>query len=186
MKERRSILDGADLVDRLVAIVSGVMASCFAIALSAGKEIADVAVQYGASDLYKNNTIFLVVTIAGFFTNMVWCLFLGIKNKTTKQYIAGPASLLTRNYLLTSLAGFLWYAQFIFYGMGVTKLGQYDFTAWSMHISLIIALSNLWGIKHGEWKGISKANWRVLWAGIITLVMSAVVIGYGNYLVANV
>lgn len=168
-----------------VAIVSGVMASCFAIALSAGKEIADVAVQYGASHLYKNNTIFLLITIAGFFTNLVWCLFLGIKNRTTKQYTQGSPAMLLKNYSLTSLAGFLWYAQFIFYGMGITKLGQYDFTAWSMHIALIIALSNLWGIKHGEWKGISKANWTILWAGIITLVASAVVIGLGNYLLAN-
>ena len=184
--EKKASIREFNLVRGLaVAVLSGVMASCFAIGLTAGKEIAETAVRFGASELYKNNTVFLVITLGGFFTNLVWCLFLGIKNKTVGDYVSGSGGTLVTNYLLVALAGTLWYAQFFFYGMGITKLGQYSFTAWSIHIALIIALSNLWGIALKEWKGISRTNWVLLWSGIAILVSSAFVIGLGNYLLGK-
>lgn len=168
-----------------VALISGIVVSSFAIGFSAGKEISQIAVRFGASELYKNNTIFLLMTMGGFLANTAGCIFVGFKKNTLKEYHTGSAGDLSKNYALITLSGILWYAQFIFYGMGVTKLGRYDFTAWSIHMALMIALSNLWGIKQGEWKGISRTNWLILWSGICILVISAIVIGLGNNLVTD-
>lgn len=121
-----------------------------------GKEIGEIAAQFGASDMLKTNAIFLVITSAGVLLNLLWCLFLGIKNKTIKEYTAGTPKMLAKNYSLTSFAGVLWYSQFLFYGMGVAKFGRYSFTAWSIHTTLVIALSNLWGVKHGNGKVSAK------------------------------
>jgi L-rhamnose-H+ transport protein len=42
--------------------------------------------------------------------------------------------------------------------------------------------SNLWGIVFHEWRGTSLKTKSLVWAGIGTLIVSTMVIGYGNYL----
>jgi L-rhamnose-H+ transport protein len=74
----------------------------------------------------------------------------------------------------------MWYGQFFFYGMGATKMGQYDFASWSIHMASIIIFSNLWGIVLKEWKAVSKKTRFYLWLGIIALILSVVLIGAGN------
>ena len=77
----------------------------------------------------------------------------------------------------------IWFGQFFFYGMGTTKLGEkYGFSSWSIHMAFIIVFSNLWGIAFHEWRGTSRKTKTLVWAGILTLSVSAVVIGSGNYL----
>jgi L-rhamnose-H+ transport protein len=76
----------------------------------------------------------------------------------------------------------MWYGQFFFYGMGTTKMGKYDFASWSLHMAFIIIFSNLWGVYLHEWRLVDRRTRRVLWLGIITLMASTVLIGYGNKL----
>ncbi len=166
----------------IVAVVSGLMAACFAFGLNSGKGIADAAVALGTPEIHQNTPVFVVVLAGGFLTNLAWCLFLNVRNKTLGDYISGTSAILVKNYTLAGLAGALWYAQFFFYGMGTTKMGEYDFSAWSIHIALIITFSNFWGIAHKEWTGVSRKTWSTLWTGILILVLSAFVIGLGNYL----
>ncbi|HRQ51329.1 MAG TPA: L-rhamnose/proton symporter RhaT, partial [Agriterribacter sp.] len=66
------------------------------------------------------------------------------------------------------------------YGMGTTKMGQYDFASWSIHMAAIIIFSNLWGVVLKEWKAVSKKTKCYLWLGIIALIISVVLIGAGN------
>ena len=181
-EKKQSVQEPRFIRGLFVSLISGTMAACFAIGLTTGQPIADVAKQYGADELYANNAIFFVITFAGFFTNLAWCLFLGFKNKTLGDYVSGPAAAQARNYFLVILAGTLWYVQFFFYGMGYVKMGEYDFTAWSILMALIIAMSNLWGIAMKEWKGTSPGTRAILWAGIAVLVFAVIIIGLGNYL----
>ncbi len=76
----------------------------------------------------------------------------------------------------------MWYGQFFFYGMGTTQMGRYDFASWSLHMAFIIIFSNLWGVVLREWRLVDQRTRIVLWAGIITLIASTVLIGYGNKL----
>ena len=57
-----------------------------------------------------------------------------------------------------------------------------DFSSWSIHMAFIIVFSNLWGIFFHEWHGTSRRTKMMVWCGLITLVGSTMVIGYGNYL----
>jgi L-rhamnose-H+ transport protein len=93
----------------------------------------------------------------------------------------GKASIL-RNYLLCALAGVTWYLQFFFYGMGSTQMGSYDFSSWTLHMASIIIFSTIWGIALKEWKGTSKATHVWIALGLIALILSTIVIGYGNTL----
>lgn len=94
---------------------------------------------------------------------------------------SGPAPLL-RNYLLSAAAGITWYLQFFFYSMGQTKMGQYEFSSWTLHMASIIIFSTLWGIVLHEWRGTSRRTHLLIALGLLALVGSTVIVGYGNFL----
>jgi L-rhamnose-H+ transport protein len=86
------------------------------------------------------------------------------------------------NYFWSALAGVTWYVQFFFYTMGETQMGQYKFSSWTIHMASIIIFSSLWGIALKEWRGSSGFTKTLLFMGLATLVLSTIIVGYGNYL----
>jgi L-rhamnose-H+ transport protein len=66
--------------------------------------------------------------------------------------------------------------------MGTTQLGKYDFSSWTLHMAFIIVFSTLWGLALREWKGASRATHSWNAAGLIVLIVSIVIIGWGNTL----
>ncbi len=86
------------------------------------------------------------------------------------------------NYFFSALAGTTWYFQFFFYTMGATQMGKYDFASWTLHMASIIIFSTLWGVALHEWKGSSKRTHVLIAIGLAVLVLSTVIVGYGNYL----
>jgi L-rhamnose-H+ transport protein len=165
-----------------VAIFAGVMSACMAFGIAAGKPIADLAVQHGAPEVWKNNAVFVVIFAGGFTTNFLWCLWLFRKNRSARDYVTGGATALVPNYLFSAIAGTTWFLQFFFYGMGTTKMGSYDFSSWTIHMAFIIVFSNLWGLWFLEWKGTSRRTHLLIRAGIAILIISTTVVGLGNYL----
>lgn len=71
-----------------VAILSGVMSSCFAYGLAAGAPIKALTLKHGTPTLWQGLPVLIVVLIGGFTTNFFWCLGLNIKNKTGFQYFS--------------------------------------------------------------------------------------------------
>lgn len=86
------------------------------------------------------------------------------------------------NYILSAVAGTVWYLQFFFYSMGQTRMGAYEFSSWTLHMASIIIFSSLWGIALREWKGTSSRTRTRLAIGLALLIGSTLVVGYGNYL----
>ena len=192
-----------------VAIFAGIMSSCFAYGLAAGKPIAEIArVQLLAQhrlDLWQNLPVLVVVLWGGFFTNFLWSVFLIVKNHSFAQFAGAPGinpmgaasempeeanlrlsgQALVKNYVLAALAGVIWYFQFFFYSMGQTKMGKYDFSSWTLHMASIIIFATLWGIALKEWKGTSRRTKALVALGLFLLVGSTVIVGYGNYLKAS-
>ncbi|GAB2943599.1 L-rhamnose/proton symporter RhaT [Hymenobacter coalescens] len=165
----------------MVAVFSGIMSACMSFGLEAGQGIADLAVQHGADPLYKNNAILVVILLGGLTTNGLWCLYLNFKNKTFSDYTNMTAPV-ARNIFFCALAGLTWYLQFFFYGMGDTKLGDYRFSGWTLHMAFIITFSSLWGLYLHEWRGANRPTMRTVSLGILAVVLSTVIVGYGNYL----
>jgi L-rhamnose-H+ transport protein len=86
------------------------------------------------------------------------------------------------NYVFAAMGGILWYLQFFFYSMGETQMGAYKFSSWTIHMASIIIFATMWGVVLKEWRGASNKAMRLLWLGVLTLLLSTVVVGYGNYL----
>ena len=204
-----------------VAIVSGIMSSCFAYGLAAGDPIKKLTIQAGTASLWQGLPVLVVVLIGGFTTNFLWTVYLNLRNSTGHEYLASyataehststdrppieeaafsgpsagllvdaPAKVLretvrvplARNYLLCALAGVTWYLQFFFYTMGETKMGSYTFSSWTLHMASIVLFSTLWGVGLKEWQGAGKTAIRLLILGLLVLLSSTVIVGYGNYL----
>ncbi len=160
-----------------LAVVSGILSACFAYGLAAAEPIAEYSVQMGTKSLYANNAGLVVILMGGLTTNALWCLRLNRRNKTFSDYRTGPRL----NYVLCALGGVIWYHQFFFYGMGMTKMGQeYGFSSWSLHMTFIIVFSNLWGLYFKEWRGASRVTRTMVWIGLTVLILSTMIIGYAN------
>jgi L-rhamnose-H+ transport protein len=167
-----------------VALFAGVMSACMSFAFRAGAPIAALATQHGVADLWKNTPVLVVILAGGFTTNALWCVLLNIKNRSAGDYLGKTAGPARRNYLLAAVAGVTWYCQFMFYGMGTTKMGAYDFSSWTLHMSFIIVFSNLWAIRLGEWRETRPRTLRLILTGIVIVFLSTLVVGVSNYLAA--
>jgi L-rhamnose-H+ transport protein len=164
-----------------VATFSGIMSSCMAFGLAAGKPIAQLAIDSGVNPLWQNNAVLVIVLLGGLTTNLIWSVYLNIKNKTAGDYTNAETPLAS-NYLFCAMAGTTWYLQFFFYGMGSSQMGRYDFSSWTLHMAFIITFSNLWGLYFREWKGSTAPTMRIMITGIVVVILSTVIVGYGNYL----
>src|SRR5258705_14004620 len=105
-------------------------------------------------------------------------MILSIRNRSFGDYV-NKITPLKRNYLFSALAGTTWFMQFFFYGMGESKLGN-GASSWILHMAFIILVANGWGIVLKEWKGVSKKTKATIAMGIITIIMSVLLVGYGN------
>jgi L-rhamnose-H+ transport protein len=168
-----------------VAIVSGVLSACFAFGIDAGKDMANQANEIWKAShqgqgefLFQNNVTYIVILWGGLTTNFIWCMILNFRNKTFKDYTNKKSPLLA-NYIFSALAGTTWFLQFFFYGMGESRLGN-GASSWILHMSFIILVANLWGLVLKEWKGVrTKTLWTVI-AGILIILTSVFIVGYGN------
>jgi L-rhamnose-H+ transport protein len=161
-----------------VAITSGILSSCFNFGIEAGKPMAEAAVAMGLNPLYQNNVTYVVLLWGGLATNFIWTMILNARNGTYGDYTNDKAPL-TNNYLFSALAGTTWFMQFFFYGMGESKLGN-GASSWILHMAFIILIANVWGILLKEWKGVSNKTRTTIILGISTIILSVLVVGYGN------
>ena len=100
-----------------------------------------------------------------------------------KVYTAAELKVpMLRNYILSALAGLTWYMQFFFYTMGETQMGKFGFASWTLHMASIIIFSTMWGWIFHEWKGASKKSHGLISGGILLLIISTIIIGFGTWL----
>jgi L-rhamnose-H+ transport protein len=193
--KKRTIREFSFVKGILVGTFSGVMSACFAYALAAAEPIAALSAKAGTTPLWTGLPKLCIVLAGGFTSNFIWCCILFAKNRTGKQFFSrtaaadGPSDRdgapMLRNYLFSALAGTTWYLQFFFYSMGETQMGDYKFSSWTLHMASIIIFSSLWGIALHEWRGSSRSTRAKLALGLCTLILSTLVVGYGNYLGAR-
>jgi L-rhamnose-H+ transport protein len=199
----------------LVGTFSGILSASFAYALRAAEPIAAASLAAGTTAIWTGLPKLVVVLLGGFTSNFIWCMLLNIKNHSGYQYFArhvrpehagltasgsehgsgGPSSPrftsedlrvpMLSNYMFSAMAGVTWYLQFFFYTMGETQMGAYKFSSWTLHMASIIIFSTLWGVALHEWRGSSKKTHALITAGIAILILSTVIVGYGNKLGAD-
>ncbi len=154
----------------MIALLAGFMSGCFNVGLEFGKEI-----NFGemTDPMFRTLPATLLITLGGFCTNAVYCLWQNWKNKTFSDY--GKKELWVNNILSCALAGGLWYSQFFGLSLGRSffePAGVMDTLSFCILMALNVTFSNVWGIVLKEWKGCSKKTIAVLLVGIFVLIIS--------------
>ena len=164
-----------------VAVFSGVMSAGMAFGLRSGGRIEELAVAMGTSPIWKGIPVLVVVLLGGLTVNLAWCAYLNAKNGTGGDYTKAGAPL-AGNFLFAGLAGLIWCLQFVFFKTADATIGELAFAGWTVLMSSQIVFSTLLGIGLGEWRGVSARTRALLGASLVVLVLSLLVIGYGNKL----
>ena len=154
-----------------IALLAGFMSGCFNVGLEFGKEL-----NFGelTNPMFRTLPATLLVTVGGFVTNAVYCLWQNRRNGTFADY--SNASLWKSNILFCALAGLLWYSQFFGLSLGRSFFeagSAMDTLAFCILMALNVTFSNVWGIILKEWKGCSKKTIIVLITGIAVLIFSS-------------
>ena len=162
----------------LAALLVGVTGSAMALGFEQGLPISGVAELSGIDPLFSMMPVYFVLLSGTFVSTLVWCLFLGFKNKSVNDYVRAKSSkTLLLNYGFGLLAGLLWFSQFIFYGMGKSKMGPFTFTSWGILMALTIGFAAVWGLIRGEWKGVSMRIYIIMALSLLILIAASFMIG---------
>lgn len=166
----------------MVALFAGIICACFAFGIEAGRLISEKMVNMGINPLWRQNPVYVVMLTGTFLINVVWCFYLGIKNRSLGDFFNFRPAILAKNCLLSAMAGTLLYGQFFLYGMGESKMGKFSFASWSILMALSIVFSTLWGLYRKEWEGSGRKTMGMLIFGLAVLVFSSIIIGFAGRL----
>jgi L-rhamnose-H+ transport protein len=162
----------------IAAILVGITGSAMSLGFEQGIPIAEMAQKAGVDPLFITMPVMVVLLSGTFVTTIIWCVYLGFRNKSLKDYISKNSSKrLSSNYLFSSLAGLLWFSQFILYGMGKSKMGPFTFTSWGILMGLTIVFATLWGLYRKEWKGASLKIYILLTISLLIIICASYLIG---------
>jgi L-rhamnose-H+ transport protein len=165
------------------AILVGITGSAMSLGMEQGKPVADFFEKAGADPLFTTMPVMLLLLSGTLVTTIIWCLYLGIKNRSLSNYFRSTsAKKLGLNYLLSLAAGLLWFMQFIFYGMGKSKMGPFTFTSWGILVGLTIVFATLWGLYRKEWKGASLKVYVLVVLSLLIIIISSYLIGISGSL----
>ena len=187
-KKKESIQEFSLTKGLIVCIISGILSACFNYGIEAGSPMAHAAndlwkqANPGATTefLYQNNVTYIILLWGGLTTNFIWCMFLNARNRSFGDY-TNKKTPLTKNYFFAALAGTIWFLQFFFYGMGESRLGN-GASSWILHMAFISLVANLWGFALKEWNGVSRKTKTTILMGIVAILLSVWLVGYGNSL----
>ena len=151
--KKKSIGEFSLLKGLLAAILVGITGSAMSLGFEQGIPVARYAENAGVNPLFSTMPVMLLLLSGTMVTTIIWCFWLGFRNRSLKEYIKSNSAPNLPNYLYAILAGLLWFSQFILYGMGKSKMGKYTFTSWGILMALTIVFATLWGLYKKEWKG---------------------------------
>ena len=175
-----STASGSVVLGVLLCTISGVLGSMLNFSFAFGSGIAAEAVKHGALPGSGANAIWTIAFMGGFISNAGYATLKLVRNKTVSRF-RNDHSLISG--LLSSLVGVLFYAGFLLYGQGATRLGAVGpIVGWPVFQATTIIASTAAGAALGEWRGADKRFVYLNIFGLAVLVSAIVVISIGNRL----
>lgn len=164
----------------LLALFVGVTGASQALGIEQGNAISDMFLDKGVNELFIILPVVAILFLGSFSVTLIWCISVAKKNGNIRLFKSSPHGSVVPNYLFCALAGFLWFINMITYGMGKSFMGEYSFTAWGILMSLTIVSATIWGLYRGEWKHVTPQVRRIMYIGLVILVISSFIIGISS------
>lgn len=163
----------------ILALISGLGTAALNIGFTYINTPVDLAIQDGVASASASLISWVVVFSGGFLANFLYALMKLIKNRTYTNYFEKGCGIAYFKVVLTS---FVWFAALAIYGKASALLGSLGpVVGWVAFMGISLVISNIWGLKDGEWKGFKKPM-KVMMMGNGILILSLIVVGIANSL----
>jgi L-rhamnose-H+ transport protein len=163
-----------------LAVMCGIFSSGMSFAIDAAKPIEVASLSLGVSPLYAALPSYVIIMGGGAIVNFAYCFLRLIfkRGLSLRSDLAQPAPVLRRNSLLAATGGIMWYLQFFFYAWGAASIPQHlSYVNWMLHMSGYVLCGGLVGLALHEWAGVGWRPVRILWAGMIVIIIAANLVG---------
>lgn len=162
----------------LMAIFSGLGAAMVNFGLAFGGPLLASAQKLGADPVWAPNAAWLPVMVAGSIPNLLYCLYLLNRNKTSGRFADSGTSAYW--FYAFVMAGF-WFGSTSLYGIASGKLGSWGtILGWPLFMSLIVITASVLGILTGEWKNSGKQPLRIQISAVAVLVLAVFVLAVAS------
>jgi L-rhamnose-H+ transport protein len=166
------------LVGLGICIFTGIFGANLNLGFVFGGELLRRSIALGANQVTATYAVWALVLGAGFIPNLLYCLYLLVRNRTWSLFhqTGWP-----KETLLGIAMGLLWLGGMGGYGIGATLAGRYGTSVgYVLLTASIILASNLLGILTGEWKATSPKTRKLLVTGIALIVGSVIILNLGG------
>jgi L-rhamnose-H+ transport protein len=165
-----------------LAVMCGIFSSGFSFAITAAKPMETAAAHLGVNPLYAALPSYVIIMGGGAIINMGYCFIrlAVLKSLSLREDLSQARGTLLRNGALAATGGIMWYLQFFFYAWGAANIPQrLSYVNWMLHMSGYVLCGGLVGLALGEWKGVGSRPLRLLWVGMIIIILAANLVGLG-------
>ena len=165
-----------------LAVLCGIFSSGMSFAINAAKPMEAAALHLGVNPLYAALPSYVFIMGGGAVVNMSYCFIrlAALKQISLRDDLSHDGGTLIKNATLAATGGVMWYLQFFFYAWGAANIPQrLSYVNWMLHMSGYVLFAGLVGLALGEWQGISSRPIRLLWAGMIIIILAANLVGLG-------
>jgi L-rhamnose-H+ transport protein len=176
--KQRSVSEFNYIKGIFAAILVGITGSAMSLGFEQGIPVAEFSIKAGVDPLFATMPVMLLLLSGTLVTTIFWCVYLGIRNNSLRDYIHSSSSgAVTFNYLFALSAGFLWFIQYILFGMGKSKMGPFTFTSWGILMGMTIVFATLWGLYRKEWRGAALKVYVIMIIALVIIIASSYIIG---------
>jgi L-rhamnose-H+ transport protein len=180
-KEQRGDLVGKArplAVALLLVTGSGLLSAVFNVGFALSQPIAAFGQVHGLSEFASTNLIWILMLGGGAVSNLGFCAFLLMKNRTAWKFVQPGGVRLYGSGLIMAA---LWGGSIFVYGLATPKLGALGPSiGWPLSLATGLLVANVVGLLLGEWKGASRGALRLMFSGIGVLVVAISVLSRAN------
>jgi L-rhamnose-H+ transport protein len=170
------------IIGLLWCVLSGVLSACVNLGFDFANQVSKEALRLGAYPLSATLGPWITVYWGGFLAILIGTGTVMVRQRTWKNYFAPGTA---RDFGLAILLGCFNFLAQIPYGMGAYYLGRLGTTVgWVVNIASSLLVANAFGFLTGEWKIAPKSSIKALYGGLAVLVLSMIILAYGNSLAA--
>src|SRR6266568_4287158 len=166
----------------MLAGLCGVFSSGMSFAIDAAKPMEAAALHLGVSPLYAALPSYVLIMGGGALVNMSYCFvrLAVVKSISLRRDMAETRGTLLKNASMAATGGIMWYLQFFFYAWGAANIPQrLGYVNWMLHMSGYVLCGGIVGLALGEWAGVGSRPVRLLWVGMIVIILAANLVGLG-------
>jgi len=165
-----------------LAVLCGIFSSGMSFAIDAAQPMQTAALSLHINPLYAALPSYVIIMGGGAVINFAYCFIrlAVLPRLSLRNDLHLPRPTLARNALLASTAGIMWYLQFFFYAWGAANIPRHlSYVNWMLHMSIYVLCGSLVGLALGEWADVKTRSLRLLWAGVLVIVVAANLVGLG-------